>query len=214
MNSTPKPTNRFCNHATCQKIRNHRTSRSMKPESGVSILIQNHYYDRKTGRYTWVNLLGLERSGSYQGTYSLCSGKMDYEDHGCFLKVAQRELQEEIKLDLPFKSEIRGKYYKYTFDSVFTFKIGTKTKFRIKMYNGCPIFIGVVKSLSRNHLNPKIQRANYNYRLPSCQREIECVDWFRMSDGLQLEGKRLRVSSFARNVIKSIDIKNLNTYHL
>ena len=187
-----------CGHRTCGYIL---SKIGHKKKCGVGAVIYNNYYDRKTGSLTPSFLLGKERGGSYKGMYNLLAGGLEHSDCGCFIKGIIREINQEGKLGIKF-----GKDFDRKFRSQKTGRI------RVLIHNGTPIFIGYLNGISRRPLNQKIKQCNQNRNLPWCEREMDCVDWFKLSDCSQLEGKRCKVSSFASGVIKRINKIGINNF--
>lgn len=179
-----------CNHKTCQKIRQLRNSSNV---GGVGIVFVNNY--NSFGNY--AILLGEERGGQYQGQYNLCAGKVDPCDHGCYIKAAKRESKEEFKINIDDKQ---------VFDSVFK---NNKGKVRFIMHHGTPIFVGVLKGVSRKQINPIISACNNNSSLPHSQREMKRVDYFWLSNSKQIEGHSHQISPFASSVMSKVDVNKL-----
>lgn len=177
------------------KLMCHRTCNEIKEKGGyrgVATVLYNNYYNRKD-----VVLLGKERAGDYCGEYNLCAGGMDGCDNGCFLEAIKREMIEEFKID------VRNWM---TFDRMFK---NNNNKIRYFIYNGTPIFIGVLNGVSRIPLNTKITACNKNTSLGWCHREMENVDYFTL-DGKQIEGTpNLKISKFALECMKKLDLKKL-----
>lgn len=177
----------FCTHKTCAKIRSHGNP------AGVACTVLNLYNQRE-----WTILLGLEADGEYKHTYNLCAGKLEAEDHGCYLEAARRELLEEFAIET-----VLGKGQ--SFDRIFK---NSLNRFRLIYYHGTPIFIGVFPNLSRNKMNPTLQWRKQQ-RVQKAFREIERVDWFSLRTHQQIEGEMAPVSSFAGGVMRLIDVNKL-----
>lgn len=108
---------------------------------GVGAAILNNYYGRQ-----WTMLTPKEKAGKYANQFNVCSGSMEHDDNGCFIDAAIREIREELRIFLNYK----------TFDNMFR---GSNGYIRLTFVNGTPIFIGVITSISRkNHLNECIHR--------------------------------------------------------
>jgi hypothetical protein len=179
-----------CSHKTCQKIRQFRNSSNL---GGIGIAYLVDY--NNTGHY--AIMLGKEKSGAYQGLFNLCAGSVEKCDGGCYIKAAIRESSEEFKICINQKD---------VFDKVFKNKQG---KVRLIMHNKTPIFVGVVKGLSRKQINPIIKANNQNTSLPHSMREMSEVDYFWISNKQQIEGTQKAISTFASGVISKIDINKL-----
>jgi len=177
------------NHTTCAKIRKE------GGRGGVAIALL-----RKQDDEEWTVLLGKERKGQYKGQYNLCAGKRDRRDGKCFLQTAARELCEEFKLAIFLENG--------TFETIFK---GNDGKIRYFMHQNTPIFVGSCGKLPLNELNPIIQQYNSIEDFPNSLKEIERVDWFRLSDRLPIENNpAMKVSSFANSVIKRINMSLIN----
>lgn len=175
------------NHTTCRKIR------EASGSTGVAVLPVNKYYNQ-----TWVAYLIQENSShnNYANLWNICSGKLEPQDGGCYLRAAVRELYEEMKLLVKFPVE---------FDR--HFKDG---EIQYIMHRKTPVFIGVFPSLSRVPLNILIKTDNSNPNLPATQRETQGVDIFRIPDGQSHDSTtQLTKSPFADAVIRKIQIQNL-----
>jgi len=79
----------MCNHKTCAKLN------AKGAGKGVGIAIFENY----NGSIP-VLMLGHERGGQYKGQMNMCSGKLEFSDHGCYIVGAMRELREEFKIDV------------------------------------------------------------------------------------------------------------------
>lgn len=179
----------MCSHDICAYIKRQRRRDKRRGHGGVGMIILNNYYNR--GRY--CVLLGEEKCGSYSGKFNLCAGKLDLSDDGCYIKAAKRELMEEFKLT--------------DFNKIFKMDNG---RFKVVWYNGTPVFVGIVKGLSRDPLNRKILRDNFNPHLSFCHKEIHSVDWFWLDNKKQIENKNKKnVSKFADRVM-DIVYKGIN----
>ncbi|ARF08363.1 hypothetical protein Catovirus_1_413 [Catovirus CTV1] len=183
MQHTPQHT--FCKHNTCHQIRVARGNFS-RP-GGIGIAFVNNYYNKD-----YVVLLGKERGGNYAGQYNICSGKVESQDNGCYIKTVIREALEEFKIDVS--------NYKY-FDQCFKAKNG---KIRFFMFNGTPIFVGIIQGVSRATVNNIIANHNQNPNMPHAFKEIECVDYFKIDDMKQVEKRPRILSSFAMGVMGNI----------
>lgn len=156
------------------------------PAGSASVLIIEHYY----GKY-WVAMGGREIGGQYRGQYSLPGGKMDPQDNGCFRRTALRELKEEFHYDIPLAQ----------FDAYFR---DPKGHYNFVMQGRTPVFFCRVRGLSRNHINPRLSAAQKNTNLPSCQREMDHVEWFRFDNGLTPEGVRVTRAQYLMDVMVKV----------
>lgn len=183
----------MCKHTICQSLS------SQGCGKGVACIIYNNYYDRQTRKYTETMLLGKERKGTYMDKYNLCAGDLEISDDGCFLLGLARELSQEFKIDLTKGTGVDW----VKFDRVFKDLSGDLRCFvHTSGTYITPVFVGVVVGVSRGVLNNLISQCNQNTLLPWCQREMECVDWFKISNGKQLEGKICVMTTFAEGALK------------
>jgi 8-oxo-dGTP pyrophosphatase MutT (NUDIX family) len=149
--------------------------------------------------------LGKEcgKKHKYYGQYNLCAGSGELYDTNklgelCFLETAMRELREEFKINAPFAGGV--------FDSLFK---GTNGKIRVMVHNRTPVFIAVLpKGFSRAPIKNKMAvdcKNNPNHS----EREMDDFEWFKLSDGTQLEGKPCEISIFAEGVRKRVNVNML-----
>lgn len=149
--------------------------------------VLNNYYGRE-----WTILLAKERGGYYKDQYNLCAGKLEPEDHGCYISGAIRELCQEFKISLDYSE----------FDLHFrTGRIsgGTIGKLRYKMMNGTPVFIGHFPSVRIHPLKKKIMHALRHSRDPA-EKEMSDIDRFKLADVDQDPN----ISSFAKGLVKRL----------
>lgn len=140
----------------------------------------------------WVIGGGLEIGGTYQGMYNLCAGTGEATDYVngafCYIACLVRELREEFKIDASSKN---------IFDSLF--KVSDKTRFI--MHRRTPVFIGILPpGFSRKMIQTAMIADSQNNKLPACHREMIDFEWFKVSNGTQLESKKITTSSFLNDV--------------
>jgi len=158
---------------------------------GVGIVVLNYYPGKG-----WCILLGKERDGIYKHKYNLAAGKV--EGHMCYIYTFIKELAEEFKISI-FEEDIPTYFAQENGD------------WRIFIHNGTPIFVGIFPNISRGPLNKKIMEANKNSSLNWCEREMECVDFFKLDTLQQIDGKnvddsgyKIKVTSFAAEVVQEV----------
>ena len=139
----------------------------------------------------WAILLGKSK---FKDEYGLCTGKLDPRGNGCFLEAARKRLEEAFSI----KTKL-GKGG--GFDEAFKDANGS---FRVIMFNGTPVFVGVFPSLSRMNVNPELQRRCND------KEAMERVDWFNLQTLRPIDGREsLPVSKFAVAVARKIDVITL-----
>ena len=194
-----KNNNKMCkyNHVICQHISNIRQNMGHNKNPGVSVIIFVNYYGKG-----WVALLGEERGGDYAGQFSICSGKLEPKDKGCFLKAALRELCEEQKICLTWQE----------FDTYFKLANG---HFRFIMSGGTPVFIGIKQGQSSKPLNQQI-RYDLKHSNDPAKKEISRVKWFWLTGKWARKPtnknlKNWQLSSYAYSVLGDQSLINLLT---
>ena len=156
--------------------------------TGVGVVLVNKNYDNHRGiRVKHALLFGKELGGQYAGMFNVVGGKRNCGE--CILDAIFREIREEIKIDLGVH-HLKDK----------------QGDFRFFHHHTTIIFIALLpKGFSRTPVNQNIDAANRNWRLPACQREMECVDWFDAASGRQIEGKHVVLSRYAQAVIRGFN---------
>ena len=180
-------------HKTCQTIYN-----NGKP-TGVGVLFLVNYHNGSNTR--WVVGLGKETGGSYKGSYNLCAGKMDQDDHGCYMKACIRELKEEFKVELELGE---GNSFDEHFRRMKTDTDGRKKpigKMRFFTFHKTPIFVGVFNGTKRSDIREKMWNDNNNNNLAPKYQEMDNFDFFELQSHHQIEGYHKDISSFASGVM-------------
>ena len=149
----------------------------------------------------WVLGLGLENGGQYKDQYNLCAGKGEKEDDTgngyCWLNNALRELYEEFTIKVNWSN----------FDSFFR---GSDGKIRVFLHGRTPVFVMVLPGgTSRKPIKQQIQANLRNPVLSHSYKEMRDFEFFKLSDGQQIEGQVCNVSSFADAVRRKIDVTKL-----
>lgn len=184
--------NKTCTkHNTCKYLAN------INANQGVAIAPIIFY----TPLQTWVIMLGLERGGRYKGEYNLFSGNGEKEDLDssrsfCWLKCLIREFHEESTIYAPFA--------KGQFD--FIFRSLNKKRIRYFLHHNTPVFLGLLpKGTSRKPINNELKRRSSDNKLPYQYKEMLKVDYFRLDNGDQIEGRAVNMSRFANAIRTKID---------
>ena len=183
-------------HRTCRNI----AKRGARHSAGVIPLLEYKYKNKQT---TWVFGVGLETGGEYVNQYNLCVGKGEKEDEingqFCWLKCAKREMLEEIKIKTSFSDKSFDKFFR-----------GSAGSIRYIIHHGTPIFIAKLKDgTSRSSIKKLMQNDCQNSKLSHHYKEMSDFEYFRLDNGLQLDGLNLPLSKFAHGVSKLIDINKL-----
>jgi len=180
----------MCNHEVC---RNH------PAVTGVAAVIVNTYnrYDKYGNLVSSfpVVMLGMERFGTYAGSYNFSAGKIEPGDKKCILRALMRELMEEFKINLNWKS--------------FNYHFLHNGKLRYIMHRNTPVFIGKFRGLSRQPLNAAIAQSNRNPLAPQQEKEMQCVDWFYLPSLGNIDNKPCTASSFVGGFLANN--RNMNT---
>lgn len=195
-----QPDKPVCNcsiHKTCMAL----TQQGASFGIGVVALLN---YRHKDGRESDVMAVGRERGGKYKGEYNLCAGSgentdKNWEGEFCFLMIVQREFREEFKINAPFANDIFNSYFK-----------GSNGRIRYFMHHRTPIFVATLPNgTSRGPIKNAMVNACNNPSLPWCEKEMDDFEYIRLDNGQQLEGKQIKVSSFADAVRRKVDIRLL-----
>jgi 8-oxo-dGTP pyrophosphatase MutT (NUDIX family) len=193
-------------HKTCKRL----ASLGVAQSAGVAAVlfyrlqINDWVNESNLSSYTgWVMGVGRERSGNYQGQYNLCAGKGEKEDNSgsgfCWLMCAKREFREEFKISTSFGNG--------SFDDYFKSSTG---QIRVFVHQRTPIFVALLPDgTSRRTIKSKMRDDNSDSHKPWSQKEMDDFEWIRTSDGRQLEGQYIQVTSFADAVRRKIDVNNL-----
>ena len=180
-------------HPTCKKATQQNASFSI----GVCALL--HYQNENFS--DWVMGVGKEKKGNFIGQYNLCLGTGERTDKNikgelCYFEIIKREFREEFKIDT------NG-----IFDSYFK---GSNGKIRYFMHCTTPIFVAILPTeTSREQIKNAMVNACNNSSLPMCEKEMDDFEYIRLDNGQQLEGKQIKVSSFADAVRRKVDIRLL-----
>lgn len=170
---------------------------------GVGAAILNHYYNK-----TWTMLTPKEKSGKYAGMFNMCSGSIEDEDNGCYIDAAIREIKEELRINLNYK----------TFDKMFR---GSDGVIRVRFVNGTPILIGIIASVSRTkHLNECINQVNrginavydveqmrniqLSSKITNSDCEISEVDFVVLGTNMNPENIKLSMSQYLIDVVEAL----------
>jgi hypothetical protein len=185
---------------TCQK---HNTCKRLSKQgvNHCAAVIPLLHYKRNIN--AWVFGVGLENGGKYAGKYNLCAGKGESNDningHFCWLKCAKRELKEELKINARFKDG--------SFDRLFR---GSNKRIRVIIHGKTPVFIAMLPSgTSRSPIKNAMKSDCSNHQLPHSYKEMSDFEYFRLDNGVQIEGKNIMLSSFASAVRTKIDVNKL-----
>lgn len=208
-------------HTTCKTCRNHRLNNiesnlqknfnwnsSGSLLGGIGAAILNNYYNK-----TWTMLTPKEKSGKYANSFNVCSGSIEDEDNGCFIDAAIREIKEELRIYLNYK----------TFDKMFR---GSNGSIRLHFVNSTPIIMGIIVGISRtNNLNYCIQQLSLgknvvydveqnanivlNSKITNSDCEISEIDFVVIGKDLNPENIKLELSQYATDVMNVV-IKSFN----
>lgn len=148
------------------------------PATGVGVVIY-FTYGKGSIRNVEVVILGREKYGDYKHQYNIVAGKR--EKNECILETAVREVKEELKIDIS-KQDLINSHSEL---------IGKTPVFFVKIQSG----------ISRQTLNFNVTSDLSNMNLPYSYKEIDHIDYFKISDASQLNGKNAVVSSFAMSAI-------------
>lgn len=144
---------------------------------------------RNNGVCAW---LGLENGGQYKNQCNLIGGKGDNNDrvngHICWINIAIREMDEEIKFKLD--------------------KIDEFCPFII--HNNTPILLVRLKNgTSRASSQNQINMDNSNNNLPSHLKEMSYIACVSIKNCRHVDKTQLPISNFAYGVIKKISSDDL-----
>ena len=163
-----------CKHPLCNALKD-------TCAFSASLIPLNKYNNKE-----WVLLLGRERDGTYQGKYNFFGGKG--EDEGCYIKLARREFAEEAKMDLS-----ETEFLKHFSDK--------NNNLRTLTHGPTPLFIGLFPGLSRTELRTKINSANANANLPWHLREMDDVEWIKLSVPTIQQGNDIMATTIDNNLV-------------
>lgn len=179
---------------TCMK---HETCKNLARQGAVhsAAVVPLLYYQKNVNQ--WVMGLGLENAGTYKDQYNLCAGKGEKADDTgngyCWLNNALRELYEEFTISVSWKN----------FDSYFR---GSAGRIRVFIFQKTPIFIMLLPpGFSRQPIKAQMTANMRNRQLTAAQHEMRDFEFIKVSDGQQIEGRYIPISSFADAVRKQID---------
>lgn len=180
------------NHKTCQKI----LSEAKKPITGVGCLIINKYNKRDRNKKIISSVPVVyfikERFGVAAHTYSIIGGRLN-KGEDCYISAMLRELKEEAKVAIPLKNY--SKYFKDRHNNT-----------RYIWYNGTPIFIGLIKGISRTIIRTIIAQDNANPRIDKSYKETSDIECIRLDNMRTLDGKTLTLSPYAQGVLDKNDL--------
>lgn len=171
---------KMCNHQICRNIR-------LMGGDGVGAIVLSA---DMMGNVTC--LLGLEKFGKYQGLFNICAGSVEPYDKGCFLAAIIRELREEFKIDLNWR----------TFDYHFKNRYNQINYF---MHYNTAIFVGNFDGLDERRINDIIIRDNATPLKPFAYKELSKVEFFRVRDIRQLKNTKV-YSTFAIACINKLTL--------
>ena len=170
-------------------IKKYRRNNNIKTLGGVGAAILN-----KNGN-EWSIILGKQTRGSYKDKFSVCAGSLDEIDKGCYILGIKRELIEEFKIDV-------------TSTEKFNYFFSKGSILRYIMVNNSPIFIGINHDLNITELNNIIINHN-NSDLPETYKEMSRLEYFPILNISLMENESIKISSFAKKIIKNIDVNKL-----
>ena len=188
---------KYCKrHKTCREA-------SKNNVTGVAVLLLNNYHDKNNDTITPVLLFGKERFGRYAGSYNTCAGKLEKKNNYCVIQAAMEEITEETaiscrtfaKFDKLCKDKETNKLRKFIFKN---------------SHASLTVFVAHLHSLNifKDKLNAKLKENILNKDLPKDYKEIDRVDWFKLYDLTQLEGKDLPVTNFTKSLVATAKIKD------
>jgi len=199
----------MCKHDVCYQIK------QQGGYGGIAVMCCNKY-KFKNGNTENVVLLGLEKYGTNANKWTLCAGKMDRKDNGCFLKNAAHELFEETKVKT-MKMSTNGKKMEVDWKVLDKYLKWDDGNFKWYIHHSSdqkyhtPIFIAKFTGKSSRKLNIIVNEHNNNKNLDNCYKEIAALKWFRLSDGLPIDGtKNTTLSSFAVRMINNMKLLNVS----
>lgn len=137
-------------------------------------------------------ILPVERFGNYANQYNICSGSLDDEDLGCYLRGMERELREELKIKL-----VEPRY-------IDMIGVLLKNKIHWFLHRNTPIFI-INTEYNLNTINNQIYLDNNNVHLPICFKEIKYADYMDITTGTPVHYHGV-LSSFATAVLEKLQI--------
>lgn len=168
------------NHKTCAKIDREKQGKV----TGTGCIILNNY---KKGNVHMPAIYFIkERFGTYKNTYSIIGGGIN-PGEDCYIKSALRELLEEAKINISLKDF--GKFFKDKNDVT-----------RYIWHRNTPLFIGIIKGISRTVLRRYVARDNADPRLPTHYKETLDIDCISLYNAKTPEGITLNLSSYASGV--------------
>lgn len=120
-------------------------------------------------------LMGRERWGKYAGRYNICSGGVDQsKDHGCLMRTAMRELNEEFKLRF---EELRD-FERFV-------SVPSTGRLRYMVLGTTPIFIAWIDQtkLSLDRIMYHMRRdLDPKRKTDPCYQEMDDVQWVHIDD--------------------------------
>lgn len=187
-----KRVSKGCGHNICVELREKNCFNS------AFILPLINYNNKFVGAW-----LGCENGGQYRGKYNLSGGKADNSsdfvgDNVCFLKAAQREVKEEIKITFQLSDDAPCIIHKPP-----------------NSLRGTPVFLARLRDgTSRDPYQKEINRARADSTTPFCEKEMSHITCINISTFESVDNVDISVSEFATIVIKKITPENLKSLGL